>query len=159
MACYGVVQEDFGGPAYAKLRQKTHVLTAVVAGADTDVDTPPPQISFAWQPTDTVRKVHSDSRLCTCAPTISPSARNLASGLVSASLSLPALLCAHVPVSFVAEYCVVKCKYAGVGGHSQKRKKLLSIRTFSHYWRAQNSMETDDTSPDASYIITDTRWV
>lgn len=45
--------EDFGGPAYAKLRQKTHVLTAVVAGADTDVDTPPPQISFAWQPTDT----------------------------------------------------------------------------------------------------------
>ena len=45
-------QEDFGGPAFAKLQMKTHVLTAVAFGGDPDVEidhnAPPPQVSWAW---------------------------------------------------------------------------------------------------------------
>ena len=53
-------QPDVGGPAFAKLQKKTHLLvqsvalTSVVVGADTNAPVPaaataqPPQISWAW---------------------------------------------------------------------------------------------------------------
>ena len=52
---------DVGGPAFAKLQKKTHLLshalTSVVAGGGTDglstaAPPQPPQISWAWPDTD-----------------------------------------------------------------------------------------------------------
>jgi hypothetical protein len=45
--------DDFGGPAFAKLRQKTHILTSVAVGdKPPDSNVPPPKISWAWPETD-----------------------------------------------------------------------------------------------------------
>ena len=66
-------QPDVGGPAFAKLQKKTHLLTqslaltSVVVGADTNAPVPaapaqPPQISWAWPDTGGTETKESKKR-------------------------------------------------------------------------------------------------